>query len=210
MDIQIIPSILEETKEKFDARYRAVSPHVQTVQLDVLDDTFLPNKNFYDPEHIDQFKPQIDFEVHFMIDNVIAVLNKWNYSWVKKIIFHVEANQNHTEILAKIKEMEKLSGVAINPETPFSKIGNLINLVDTVLVMTVQPGRNAAPFLPETIEKVREARAMSDDFNIEVDGGMSPKTIKMAFKAGANLFIAGSFIKNDSVVESIEELKRAI
>ena len=210
MNVQIIPSILEPTKEAFDARYQAVSPHVPVVQLDVLDGSFLSNIDFHDSEHINSLGPQNRFEVHFMINDVNAVLDQWNYGWVDKIIFHFEANKDHLDLVEKIKAAGKKAGIAINPETSVSEIKDLIGLVDTVLVMTVNPGRNGAPFVPETIEKVKEIRGINNAVNIEVDGAMNPENIQLAVDAGANLIGVGSFIKNDSVKESIEELKKAV
>ena len=210
MDIQIIPSILEPTQEEFNARYEAVSQHVPVVQLDVLDGSFLPNIDFHDARYIESLKPQIKFEVHFMIDNVADILDQWNYDWVEKIIFHFEANENPVGLIGKIKAMSKKVGVAVNPETSVDEIKELIGSVDTVLVMTVHPGRNAAPFVPETIAKVKELREFNSTVNLEVDGGMSPDTIKLAVAAGANLIGVGSFIKNDAVAASIAELKSAM
>ena len=210
MDIQIIPSILELTKEKFDLRYEAINPHVSVAQLDVLDGSFLPNINFHDPEYIDNLEPQMKFEVHFMINNVAEILDQWNYQWVEKVIFHIEANDDPVSLIYKIKAMGKKAGAAINPETPTDQIKELVGQVDTALVMTVNPGINGAPFVPETIEKVKELRDLNSEVNIEVDGAMSPQTIKLAVDAGANLIVSGGFIKNNAVKESLEQLKKAI
>ena len=142
-----------------------------------------------------------------MINNVAVELSKWNYSWVEKIIFHTEATPNPEVLIETIKSMGKKVGIAINPETPVLQIQPYIKKVNTVLVMTVHPGRNGAPFVPETLEKVKEIRNVNPKVNIEVDGGMNLENVKSAKDAGANLFVVGSYLTGDRFEEKLAELK---
>ncbi|PIR97552.1 MAG: hypothetical protein COT91_00800 [Candidatus Doudnabacteria bacterium CG10_big_fil_rev_8_21_14_0_10_41_10] len=206
MKTEIIPSILVKNENEFDKRYRVVSQHAKTAQLDVLDNSFLPYSSFHDVEYIATLKPKINIEVHFMINNVAGELPKWNYSWVSKIIFHIEATPNAEILIETIKSMGKKVGIAINPETSVLQIQPYIKKVNTVLVMTVHPGRNGAPFVPETLEKVKEIRNENPKVNIEVDGGMNLENVKSAKDAGANLFVVGSYLSGEKFGERLKEL----
>ena len=210
MNPQIVPAILEPTKEKFDQRYHAVAPHVQKVQLDVLDGTFQPNIDFHDPEYIDKLNPSVKFEIHFMINNVLDILDQWNYDWVEKIIFHLEAEGDTRKTIDAVKNSGKRVSLAINPETVVNKLQTYLGDLDSVQVMTIHPGAMGTPFVPETIEKIKAIRQLDQNIPIEVDGAMSPQTIKLAVDAGANLIVSGGFIKNNAVKESLEQLKKAI
>ena len=101
--------------------------------------------------------------------------------------------------------------MVINPPTKVGVIAPYLDKLDEVLVMTVYPGAYGAEFLPETLDKVKELRKLKPDLNIEVDGGITEKTIQQALEAGANLFVSGSFImKSEQPEQSFEELKKLI
>jgi ribulose-phosphate 3-epimerase len=99
----------------------------------------------------------------------------------------------------------------LNPETPISKIENYLNQLDQVLIMTVNPGFYGSPFLPEMIKKISDLRKIKPDLDIEVDGGIVPNTIGLVNRAGANMFVSGSYIvKSKNVEDSIFNLKKII
>lgn len=210
MNREIIPSVLAYTADELVARLDAVGGFAPTVQLDVLDNTLIPYQDFHDPQFIDRLPPKASFEVHLMVKDAQAAIPKWNYPWVKKLIFHLEANVEPREGCRLIRSLGKSSGIAISPKTPFVKALPYLPDVDTILVMTVEPGRNGAPFLPEMLDKVRALRAAAPDVNIEVDGGVSLKTIKSCVSAGANLFVVGSYLKNGEFASRMQVLKQAL
>jgi len=210
MKIQIIPSILEPDRESFLKRYRALSPYVKLVQLDVLDGSFLPLQNFHNPELIDELNPKLDFEVHLMIEPAIDKLKQWNYSWVKRIYFHAESTSAPNAIIDVIKSFDKEVGIAINPETDIKKIEEHINLIDGTLVMTVHPGKNGQEFLHHALDKVKELRNAYPKLDIEVDGGVNDKTAEACVKAGANLLIVGSYLKNSSIEEDLKIIENVV
>jgi ribulose-phosphate 3-epimerase len=99
----------------------------------------------------------------------------------------------------------------LNPETSIEKISSFIDDIDQVLIMTVNPGFYGSPFLPEMLDKIRELRNLKPDLNIEVDGGITDKTIDLVDKAGANMFVSGSYImKSKNVEDSINNLKKRL
>jgi ribulose-phosphate 3-epimerase len=110
-----------------------------------------------------------------------------------------------------VKSKNKRVGFVLNPETPVQKIEKYLAEIDQVLIMTVNPGFYGSPFLPEMLDKISELRKMKPDLDIEVDGGITPKTIRNVYEAGANMFVSGSYIvKSENVKESINNLKRMI
>lgn len=210
MSAQIIPSLLAPDRSAFSDRLRVVSRRAAIAQIDVLDGSLVPYKDFFDPAAIDSMRPRIEFEAHFMTRDPAKKLAFWNYPWVKKIIFHIEAEKHPESVIAAIKRMGKLPGLAVSPNTPLERVLPYLDKLDTVLVMTVYPGRNGAKFLPRTVEKIRRLRKIAPGLNIEADGGINPKTAKLCAAAGANLLVAGSFLKNEDFKEKFQELKKAI
>ena len=130
------------------------------------------------------------------------------------ISIHVEATPHIHGALQKIRQAGVKSSVVINPGTPVDSIKHVLNLVDQVLVMTVNPGFGGQAFLPETMDKVRELAALREekglDFDIEVDGGIDGQTISQAKEAGANVFVAGSYVFNGDVNERVQTLRDAV
>jgi ribulose-phosphate 3-epimerase len=139
----------------------------------------------------------VSLEVHLMVKDVRLAIEQWNYPWVKKIIFHFESGMSTQTGCRQIRSLGKLPGIAIAPQTPVESVLSSLSDVDTILVMTVEPGRNGAEFLPQMLDKVRMLRAVSPRLNIEVDGGVNLDTLKSCAAAGANLFVVGIYLKNE-------------
>ena len=130
------------------------------------------------------------------------------------ISIHVEATPHIHGALQKIRQAGVKASVVINPGTPVDSIKHVLNLVDQVLVMTVNPGFGGQAFLPETLDKVRELATLREekglDFDIEVDGGIDGQSIFQAKEAGANVFVAGSYVFNGDVNERVQTLRDAV
>lgn len=109
-----------------------------------------------------------------------------------------------------VKTKRKRIGFVLNPETKVEKIKSFLNKINQVLIMTVNPGFYGSPFLPETLNKVKELRKLKPNLNIEVDGSINQDTIKQAYEAGANLFVCGSYLqKSKDIKKAIESLEKA-
>ena len=205
MRTEIIPAIIAESQEELSEKINWVKDYIDRIQLDIMDGVFVPNKS------IDfDFKPpktNCKFEAHLMIKNP----DKWaraNWQKVDTILIPIESCKNPKELVIFLKGKKRV-GFALNPETPIKSIKNYLGEINQVLVMTVHPGFYGSEFLPGTLEKVRQLRSLRPDLDIEVDGGINPETVKMAFEAGANLFVSGSYIVNSqSPKEAIETLYR--
>lgn len=210
MKVDIIPSLLTSSRSAFKRRLKIVSRHCLVAQLDVLNNTLVPFKDFCDPKIINRLRPAIALEIHLMVSDPLAHIPEWNYLWVSKIIFHFEATADPRREIMLIKSLGKKAGLAVNPATPVAVLSPYRAELDTCLIMTVNPGQNGSPFLPPTLKKISRLRKTSNRLNIEVDGGINPLTAKKCLKVGANLLVAGSYLENERFEERLLELRKAI
>jgi len=205
---KIIPAIIVKTQEELDEKLSKVLDYVDIVQLDIMDNKFVPNTslffNFKLPDTL------CKFEAHLMVDNPA----KWiemNYSLVDTILVHYESCDDPIGLISEVRKLNKKIGFVINPETPVDALSGFINDIDQVLVMTVKPGFYGGPFLPKMMGKISDLRKMRSDLDIEVDGGITDSTIEMVDNAGANLFVSGAYIvKANDVKEAIQNLKNKL
>ena len=202
---EIIPAIIAKTQEELDERLLRVKDYVNTVQLDVMDDIFVPNTSlFFD---FDLKGINLSYEAHLMVQKP----EEWIKNYADKvdtILVHYESSYDAKQVIQTVKDLGKRIGFVLSPETPASKLDPVIEKIDQVLVMTVNPGFYGSPFLAEMTEKIQTLRLKNPDLDIEVDGGITDKTIRKVYEAGANLFVSGSYIvKSDDVQRAIDSLE---
>lgn len=194
---QIIPSVIAKNQKELNLILRKVS-FAPMLQIDIMDGKFVKNKSF----DFDFILPKKKYEAHLMVKDPITWIKKYGPQ-MNTIYFHYEAVNNHKDVIKEIRKLKKKVGLAISPRTKVEKIKNLIKYVDNVLIMTVYPGKYGAKFLPFTIKKINELK----NVKIEVDGGISDKTIELA--KGADLFISGSYLLK-SPKKNYEKLLRMV
>jgi ribulose-phosphate 3-epimerase len=205
---KIIPAIIAENQNELNERLSKVMKFVDLIQLDIMDNKFVPNVSLF----FDFALPKTSsrFEAHLMI----AKPEEWiedNWRKVDTILVHYESCNNPDIIIKKVKQHKKQIGFVINPETPIKSLGSYLDEIDQVLIMTVNPGFYGSPFLPEMLDKISALRDMKPNLNIEVDGGITPATIGSVDKAGANMFVSGSYIvKSQNVMEAIDNLRNQL
>lgn len=204
MEKAIIGSIIARSQEELNKRIDKVKDHTSFLQLDIMDGLFVPNHSLdFDFE----LPPGCRYEAHLMVnDPEMWILRNCNN--VDTILVHFESTKDPQRIIGLVRDKGRRFGFAINPETPLDKIKNHLNKIEQLLVMTVNPGFYGSEFLPETLNKVKEARELRPDLDIEVDGGIDAGTIRMASESGANMFVSGSYLMNsDNVKEAVQRLK---
>ena len=194
MKTEIIPAIIAKNQDELNAAINKVKDFAEVIQLDFMYGKFVDNHSIDFDFSLPDSK--CAFEAHLMIKNPLGWIKK-NYSKVDTILIHFESYDDKNEILKAIllaKEKKKKAGIVINPETKVEDIKKYLEMIDQILVMTVNPGFYGSPFLEETLKKCEEIRRLAPKIQIEVDGGITDLTIRKAAKAGANLFVSGSYI----------------
>ena len=200
LPIQIAPSVLPADFAELGKAVRDLeSAGVDLIQWDVMDGQFVPNLTF-GPDVIAAARKHcsVPFEAHLMVLTPDVMAEQYVKAGCSRLIVHAEACTHLHRTLANIRSLGATAGVALNPATPASAIENILDLVDMVLVMTVNPGFGGQSYISTMEPKIREVRNMiesaglSDAVHLEVDGGISATTVAGAASAGANVLIAGS------------------
>ena len=169
---------------------------VDYIHLDIMDGIFVPNKTDDISDIIKTLDKPID--VHLMVSDVISFINKYALLHPEFITFHVEAVKDPIEIINYIKSKNIKAGISIKPNTSIDEIKDYLDLVDLVLVMSVEPGYGGQKYLDSATNKINELKAYNGKFKIEVDGGINDKTGKICTQLGANSLVAGSYIFNSN------------
>ena len=215
-NIQISPSILSADFSQLGAEIKKLEEGgADMIHIDVMDGHFVPNLTI-GPPVIKALRKScsLKFDVHLMISPVHKYIESYAEAGADIITIHPETTNNLKESILKIKSLNKKVGVSLNPESKIDLIKNLLDQIDLVLIMSVNPGFGGQKFMPEVLLKIKQLKKIqlenNMNFDIEIDGGINFDNYQLAIEAGANILVSGTTIfksNNGDIKKNINLLK---
>ncbi len=214
-NIIISPSIIASDFSDIKAAVKKVeTAEIDFLHFDIMDGNFVPNITI-GPDFVKAVRKISDlkFDVHLMISHPEEYVEKFIESGADWLSFHIEAYNFPLRIIKKIKELNKKSGIVLNPATPVKDVEQLLEYLDYVLIMTVDPGFSGQKFIPFSLKKIETLKNIIVKKNysaiIEVDGGINEETVDDVVNAGADMLVMGyAFFKNDNYIDLIRRYRR--
>lgn len=211
MDIKISPSMLASDYANLEAELKKCeNGGADLIHLDVMDGHFVPNISIGAPV-IKAMKAvcSVPFDVHLMISEPLKYIDDFVDAGADIITFHTECDSDTEKTIDKILASGCKAALAVKPNTPVEEVYPYLDRLSMVLVMTVEPGFGGQRFMESTMPKIVKLREKCPELDIQVDGGINTETVKIAGRAGANVFVAGSAVfKSDNPSETIMILKK--
>lgn len=192
----IAPSILSADLANLQAEVDSIADDADWLQIDVMDGHFVNNLSFGAPV-MQCLKTDLPLDVHLMVSNPADRIAEFLAAGAANITFHAEAVEKTADrwaLIRRIRDGGATAGIAINPETPLDNVGDVLEDIDLLLVMSVHPGFGGQEFIEHVLSSVKTARSARSDLMIQMDGGINDATAPACLEAGANNLVAGSFI----------------
>lgn len=208
--LKIAASLLSCDFGRMNEDIQSIEKEIDELHIDVMDGHFVPNLTF-GPVVIKALKTKLKKDCHLMVTNPGALLEDFAKAGADQITVHVESfsrESNLNELLYRIRELGLKVGVSLKPQTSPVVLKGILDKIDQVLVMTVEPGFGGQAFMPGMVEKIKDIRKIAPKLEIAVDGGINAETAKLCVAAGANVLVAGSYIFGaEDRGEAIRKLK---
>ncbi|KKN29505.1 hypothetical protein LCGC14_0843390 [marine sediment metagenome] len=188
---RIVPAVLANTTEELKEKLSSLKGLVRCVQIDIMDGKFVPNSSISLTD-VAELGFDYEYEAHLMVKNPEKYFEDSAKANVRRVVFHYEATDGVDAVLNEMSRFSFNKGIAINPDTPVRSIVPFLEKIDSVLIMSVNPGFSGQDFVSETLEKVKELRNLAPYKKIGIDGSINGSTIKKAHDAGVDYFVIGS------------------
>jgi len=211
-ETRIIPAILVKDFAEFTKNVKLAEEDFSLLQIDVMDGQFVNNQTYFKAAEVESLPTKAQYELHLMVNDPLPIIKSVDQSKkISRIIFHLEPVADVAAVIKEIKKGGQVAGLALNPETPVSRLEPYLSMIDLVLLMTVNPGWAGQGLIETSYDKIRALRAMSQEMEIEVDGGVNPQNIKDLISAGVNSLAMGSVLfRAADFKATIQQLKNII
>ena len=208
--IEVIPSLLVQSKEEFTKKYRGLKTSVAMIQIDIADGLFVPNTTWADPDVV-QNMVKTDIELHLMVQDPLEELKKWQrVEQVKRIYVHYEST-DIKDILPTLHAYGWNIGIAINPQTESTVLEPYINEINAVMFMGVIPGKQGQPFIREVLDKIQIFRMRHPEMFVAIDGAVNNKTLPDIIEAGVDAVCPGSaIVGNGNPAKNVKTMNNLI
>lgn len=207
MHLQVIPGILEQSWDAIEAKLEQIKTFTNTVHIDIIDGKFADNRTFLDPVPFKKYSGSLFLELHMMVEEPADLIEEWGKAGFKRFLGHIEHMSSQKEFVEQAKKYGE-AGLALDGPTHVSAIKTDLNTLDTILVYTSnRVGFSGPPLMDDRLDKVHHLKRLAKA-PIEVDGGISDRTIVRARIAGADRFVATSFIwRSENPAGQYQKLK---
>lgn len=217
--VEILPAILSKTSEDYIRKLKTIEPFTEWAQIDIVDNVYARNQTI-DAKVVASIRTKVKLEIQLMVEHIENWLDPFVELRPGRIIFPLESAREPLLLVRHMQQHQIPFGFSLEPHTPAESLQHLIDKIDVVLLLAVNPGFSGQHFYHGVLDKIRKLRAMRPDLKIEIDGGIEPDTAQKCAEVGANILACGSFIfENDKmegttysekVRNSIEALKESV
>lgn len=196
--VEIIPAILAASEEEFRTKVEKVRALGLSLHIDVMDGAFVPNVTWAPVDRMKEILGEISFDAHLMVANPEHAVPVWVAAGARHIIFHAEST-THESMICRATDARCVDiGIALNPDTPISRISAEAHELHRVMTLGVTPGRSGQPFQDITIEKIRAIKSLNAALHVSVDGGVKPENARALADAGADALVVGSALTDQA------------
>jgi ribulose-phosphate 3-epimerase len=207
---KIVPAVLTDSKEKLVQMLDICAGFTDYVQIDIMDGEFVPSTSI-SVSDLEGIRPFLGSEAHLMVKKPLVWIDAFKSLGSKRIIYHFEIEEDHSRIIEEIRAKNLEVGLAVNPDTTIDDFRFLIDKVDTVLFMAVNPGFYGAPFIPSVLDKIKQFKTDFPQKLAGIDGGVKLDNVKDVAASGVDYICVGSAIlKEDNPGESYIKLLRMV
>ena len=193
MKIKIAPSILSADFGRLNEEIKTIEKYADLIHVDVMDGHFVPNITIGAPV-VKWIKTKLPLNCHLMIEHPENFIEAFAKAGAETIVVHQEVCPHLNKVIQQIKDAGCRAGVSINPGTPMEVLEEVLEDLDEVLIMSVNPGFGGQSFIESSLGKIAAVRELAPDLDIAVDGGINAETGKLCVEAGANILVAGSYV----------------